>query len=154
MASPRLESFCCMGFGRNASCHSYNYADEYDYRSINISYNVLCIISSVMSICGASYQLIPRRPRRPPRGRTELESMLRQNVIICWLAIADLLASLGLSYLTLMILHNFAYFKHTDSVLINSCFQVNLSLLVGPIDFPVLVVTNVCNCAFCYRPNF
>ena len=107
-----------MGFGHNASCHSYNYADEYDYRSINVSYNVLCIISSVMSICGASYQLIPRRPRRPPRGRTELESMLRQNVIICWLAIADLLASLGLSYLTLMILHNFTYLKQTHIIIL------------------------------------
>ena len=91
-----------MRFEHYDNCTNESFADEYDLRSINISYNVLCIISSVMSICGASYQLIPRQPRRPPRGRTELESMLRQNVIICWLAIADLLASLGLSDLILM----------------------------------------------------
>jgi len=92
MASPMLETFCCMNFRTNDSI----FADEHGYLVISISYNVLCIISSVMSICGASYQLIPRLPRRPPRGHVELESMLRQNVIICWLAIADLLASLGL----------------------------------------------------------
>ena len=112
MASPKLESFCCMRFDSNDNCTNESYADEHDYRSINISYNVLCIISSVMSICGASYQLIPRLPRRAPRGRTELESMLRQNVIICWLAIADLLASLGLPHLILMYLHYAAYFSH------------------------------------------
>ena len=83
-----------MNFRNNDSV----FQDEHGYFVISISYNVLCIISSVMSICGASYQLIPRLPTQTPRGRTELESMLRQNVIICWLAIADLLASLGLFF--------------------------------------------------------
>jgi len=102
MASPMLESFCCMRFGDNDSCSNHSYPQPYEYHSVNISYNVLCIISSVMSICGAVYQLTPRLPRRPPRGRTELESLLRQNVIICFLAIADLLASFGLHYCVLM----------------------------------------------------
>lgn len=94
MASPVLESFCCMRFMHNDSCTNDGYSQEYD--SINKSYNALCIMSSVMSICSAVYQLTPRLPRRPPRGHIELESMLRQNVIICILAIADLLASVGL----------------------------------------------------------
>ena len=94
MASPVLESFCCMRFMHNDSCTNDGYSQEHD--SINKSYNALCIMSSVMSICGAVYQLTPRLPRRPPRGHIELESMLRQNVIICILAIADLLASVGL----------------------------------------------------------
>jgi len=94
-----------MRFEDNDSCANYSYPQQRDYHSINISYNVLCIVSSVMSICGAVYQLTPRSPKRPPRGRTELESLLRQNVIICYLAIADLLASFGL-------------YRH---VLMNSC---------------------------------
>ena len=104
MASPKLESYCCMSF--NDSYINDSYGHQFDHRSINISYNSLCIMSSIMSICGACYQLTPRLPRRPPRGRSELESMLRQNVIICWLAIADLLASLGPSDLVLVNFHN------------------------------------------------
>ena len=111
MASPSLESFCCMRFEHNDTC-SNNTFQLYDLKSINISYNVLCIVSSVMSICGASYQLTPRLPRRPPRSRSELESMLRQNVIICLLAIADLLASVGLSDLIVMNSCNSTYFGH------------------------------------------
>lgn len=112
MASPKLESFCCMRFDHNDTCTNSTY-EQYDLRSINISYNVLCIVSSLMSICGAAYQLTPRLPRRPPRSRTELESMLRQNVIICVLAVADLLASLGLSHLSLMNSHDRIYFRHS-----------------------------------------
>jgi len=107
MASPKLESLCCMKFGNNDSCINGSHVQGLDYHSINISYNAVCIMSSIMSICGASYQLIPHTPRRPPRGRAELESMLRQNVIICWLAIADLLASLGLLNRLIVNSHNF-----------------------------------------------
>jgi len=106
MASPRLESFCCMRFDDNDNATDLL---NPEFQSITISYNILCIMSSIMSIIGASYQLTPRSPRRPPRGRTELESMLRQNDIICWLAIADLLATVGLSELVLMNSHNFHF---------------------------------------------
>jgi len=100
-----------MQFGNNDTCANYSVPHQYDQHGVFVSYNVICIVSSLMSICGALYQLTPRLPRRPPRGRTELESMLRQNVIICLLAISDLLASVGVYDHVLM---NFVsvYFSH------------------------------------------
>ena len=55
----------------------------------------LFLLTASISIAGACYQLVPRRPATAPRTTRELESWLRQSQIICWLALADLLASMG-----------------------------------------------------------
>lgn len=106
MASPMLESYCCM-FGNNsdiipifnrtsgnASCLEPSTRITSD--AVIIAYNILCVVSSALSICGATYQLIPRRPVNPVRGRREIDSVLRQNYIICCLTLADLFATIGI----------------------------------------------------------
>ena len=57
-------------------------------------YNVTCFIASLLGICGAVYQLFPKKlKRRMPSN--ELSHFKRQNYIICCLASADLLVLLG-----------------------------------------------------------
>ena len=127
MASPALESMCCL-FNDTVE-HKGHYIWE-GMRQGHGVYSYLCIISGklttnkAMNIClfyflpkyvkswnlfhcflffgtasvssgGAFYQLLPRKPVSAPRTTRELESWQRQNKIICWLAFADLLASIG-----------------------------------------------------------
>ncbi|KAK2154468.1 hypothetical protein LSH36_268g00026 [Paralvinella palmiformis] len=93
MASPRLQSFCCM----SANISEYNTQANLALQSVGFStYNVLCIVSSSLSIIGATYQLWPKAAWSLPQGRRESAAYLRQNCIICCLAIADLFASTGI----------------------------------------------------------
>jgi len=99
MATPMLECVCCMRFGYSGSCPR-----EPDYYNVNLSYNVLAMLSALLSICGVVYQLRPRvsRPDCP-----EPESVLQLSIILHYLALADLLASVGLFQHVLMNLLNF-----------------------------------------------
>ena len=121
MASPALESMCCL-FNDTVE-HKGHYIWE-GMRQGHGVYSYLCIISgkamnmfilflsnyvkswhlfhcflffgtASVSSGGAFYQLLPRKPVSAPRTTRELESWQRQNKIICWLAFADLLASIG-----------------------------------------------------------
>lgn len=47
-------------------------------------------------MAGAIYQLMPKRLARRIRSERELQSVLRQNYIINWLTVADLLATIGI----------------------------------------------------------
>lgn len=93
MASPALQPFCCF-FRDNSSSRDPSLQD-FDLNEPISAYNILCIISSAVSVCGAIYQLLPRSLERLPQAKRELKSFLRQNAIICWLTLADLFASLG-----------------------------------------------------------
>ena len=102
MASPTLESYCCW----LSSNKSYNSSidDGLSLSQTVVSlYNSFCIVSSCLSVGGAVFQLWPRTPRQLPRGHREVEALVRQNTIICWLAFADLLASLGIRTLDISV---------------------------------------------------
>ena len=105
MASPVLESFCCMWntSGFNVSENSTFEPFEFRYNGFIVSYNTLCIASSALSVCGAVYQLVPRQPSFHTTAWSQLSSVIRQNTIICWLALADLLASIGKIFYILLL---------------------------------------------------
>ena len=100
MASPALQPMCCW-FIENDTVESDNHTDDdhdgtiIDWWTLVVSYNSLCIMASCLSILGAIYQLLPRRPAAMPRTEKEMESFLMQNRIVCWLTLVDFLASLG-----------------------------------------------------------
>ena len=112
MASPGLESFCC-SMSNTSSAISYS---QLPGGLANV-YNGLCISSATLSILGAMYQLFPRHPRRAFHTMQEFESFKRQNLQICWLAVADLAASIGEK----MIYLDQHLFVHIDNI----CRQSN-----------------------------
>ncbi|XP_011878256.1 PREDICTED: G-protein coupled receptor 143-like [Vollenhovia emeryi] len=86
MADPTLQTFCC---------HQTNRTD----RTIEImqefntdAYNTVCMLSSTMGMMGAIYQILPREDSN---SSYRWRSFSRGRDIIVWLAVADLLASLG-----------------------------------------------------------
>ena len=88
MASPALQSFCCM----------FNFSTsglQEEYGTAITAYNSLCLISASFGFLGAVYQLWPRTPSNLPRARKELRAFMRQNALISWLSLADLLAAIG-----------------------------------------------------------
>ncbi|XP_034231570.1 G-protein coupled receptor 143-like [Thrips palmi] len=88
MADPTIQTFCC---------HQPDKADS----SVDImqafnsnSYSTVCLISSSIGILGAVYQVLPREePYLSHRWLTQ--SVTRGRQMVVWLAVADLLASLG-----------------------------------------------------------
>lgn len=98
MASPLLSSFCCE-FRENSSgggrCQGSSVTEQLHRDKAAMSYNILCIISSIIGICGAIYQLKLRLQWNRSSGLPEVID--RQSKIIFWLAAADGLASLGMS---------------------------------------------------------
>lgn len=101
MASPLLSSFCCE-FRENSSlgskCHGSSLTEQLHLDQAAMSYNILCIISSIIGIGGAIYQL-KLRLHLGWRSQSSIlpEVIDRQSKIIFWLAAADGLASLGMS---------------------------------------------------------
>ncbi|CAG0889193.1 unnamed protein product [Darwinula stevensoni] len=65
-----------------------------------LPYNILCITTAFVGVCGATYQLVTIASQRHTMGSVSsyvsLTSKGRQLAIICWLALADLLAALGI----------------------------------------------------------
>jgi len=113
MASPTLQSFCCMvnETGDDECCSPGNITNISLYNSSSdvfeitrpmvITYNVLCLFSAILSILGATAQLWPKKTLLtgvPPKTVENIENLLRQNSIICWLAIADLMATIGRNF--------------------------------------------------------
>ena len=98
MASPALESFCCLLWGNETDDLNYTVNGSSvvaPYRAVIVTYNTLCIMSSSLSVCGTIYQLVPKQPSAHLLASSQRNSVIRQNNIICWLAIADLSASFG-----------------------------------------------------------
>lgn len=101
MASPLLSSFCCEfreNSSLNSKCHGSSLTEQLHLDQAAMSYNILCIISSIIGIGGAIYQL-KLRLQVGWRSQTFIlpEVIDRQSKIIFWLAAADGLASLGMS---------------------------------------------------------
>lgn len=87
MASPTLETVCCRFSEHHPSVESQLHFDI-------IPYNVVCLVSGVIGIFGAIYQVLPYVERGHQR-RIHFSS-IRQRSFITWLAISDLMASVGI----------------------------------------------------------
>lgn len=88
MADPTIQTLCC---------HLPNVTEKsiavlFEFNSN--SYNTVCLFSSLIGMCGAIYQIIPRRDTNLAH-RWFSFSATRGRQIVVWLAVADLLASLG-----------------------------------------------------------
>lgn len=101
MASPVLETYCCM-FQRSENwtdiypSHGNNSHGKESYdRSTLMVYNIFSIMSSSLSIGGAVYQWLPKKLASHIRTEREIKSVLRQNDIINWLTVADFAATIG-----------------------------------------------------------
>lgn len=86
MASPTIETFCCM-----ASRVEPSILTGLQFHSG--PYNIVCVISSLLGMLGAVYQVLPtlsvpvvQRRRNPGH---------RQKALINWLAMADFFAAFG-----------------------------------------------------------
>ncbi|XP_011143029.1 G-protein coupled receptor 143 isoform X2 [Harpegnathos saltator] len=88
MADPTLQTFCC--HHTNKSDMALIIMQEFN----RDAYNIVCMVSSVIGIFGAIYQILPREDSSSPYHWNNF-SLSRGRNIIVWLAVADLLASLG-----------------------------------------------------------
>ncbi|KAK5644691.1 hypothetical protein RI129_005991 [Pyrocoelia pectoralis] len=113
MADPTIQTFCCYNTnGNNSPWKSENtllVATEFN----SSTYNAICLFSSTLGIIGAIYQILPRR-EFSRHHRWISFSAERGRKIILWLAITDLLASLG--------------------VLIRACLWLNYKDIMPAID--------------------
>ncbi|KAG7172262.1 G-protein coupled receptor 143-like [Homarus americanus] len=89
MASPTIESLCCV-----STNNAFSKDFLADFQSV--PYNAVSIVASVLGITGAIYQVLPRTSvsRNSSAGRGFYKT--RGRLIIRWLALADLMASLGI----------------------------------------------------------
>ncbi|XP_044732040.1 G-protein coupled receptor 143-like [Chrysoperla carnea] len=89
MADPTIQTFCCRRTNET-SIMGDQILDSFN----TDAYNIVCIVSSTIGVCGALYQILPREERRFSH-RWLSSTTNRGRQIIVYLAIADLLASLG-----------------------------------------------------------
>uniref|UniRef100_A0A1B6CL95 G-protein coupled receptors family 1 profile domain-containing protein n=2 Tax=Clastoptera arizonana TaxID=38151 RepID=A0A1B6CL95_9HEMI len=96
MADPSIQTFCCHP-AMNESDPSISIMMEFN----SISYNTVCLVSSSIGMLGALYQLLPRKkPTLSHRWSTI--SPLRGRQTIIWLALADMLASTGVFFRSIL----------------------------------------------------
>ncbi|XP_006613668.1 G-protein coupled receptor 143-like isoform X2 [Apis dorsata] len=88
MADPTIQTFCCHHSNRTDMAIVIMQEFNTDV------YNIVCMLSSSIGILGAVYQILPRETSNLSH-RWQNFSACRGREIIIWLAIADLLASLG-----------------------------------------------------------
>ncbi|CAL4128617.1 unnamed protein product [Meganyctiphanes norvegica] len=86
MASPTIESLCCI-----SSMNPFTKEFLSDFHTI--PYNSVSVVSAILGIAGAVYQVLPRSSPVYSQRRT---FRTRGRVIIKWLAMADLMASIGI----------------------------------------------------------
>ncbi|GIY22944.1 g-protein coupled receptor 143 [Caerostris extrusa] len=87
MASATLETFCCM-----ASKIEPSILTHLQFQSL--PYNIVCVISSVFGMIGATYQVLPSPLSSIPHRHRGIGHT--QKAIINWLAIADFFAASGI----------------------------------------------------------
>ncbi|CAG5089917.1 Similar to GPR143: G-protein coupled receptor 143 (Homo sapiens) [Cotesia congregata] len=88
MADPTIQTFCCKH--NNNTDMAIIIMQEFN----TDAYNVVCMLSSIIGIIGAIYQILPREEVYN-QYRWQNFSSSRSRKIIIWLAVADLFASLG-----------------------------------------------------------
>ncbi|XP_071533686.1 G-protein coupled receptor 143-like [Panulirus ornatus] len=89
MASPTIESLCCLS---NNNAFSRDFLVDFQ----SVPYNAVSIIASLFGIGGAVYQVLPRTGGTETANRGRRFFKTRGRLIIRWLALADLMASLGI----------------------------------------------------------
>lgn len=89
MASPTIESLCCLST-KNAFSKDF----LADFQSV--PYNLVSIIASVLGIAGAIYQVLPQTPGTGVLNGGRRFFRTRGRLIIRWLAMADLMASFSI----------------------------------------------------------
>ncbi|GLV34126.1 hypothetical protein CBL_00055 [Carabus blaptoides fortunei] len=88
MADPTIQTFCC--HHANDTDMAVRIMNEFN----TDAYNVVCLTSSALGMIGAIYQILPRE-QSSVTHRWLSFSATRGRKIIIWLAVADLLGSLG-----------------------------------------------------------
>ncbi|XP_068629810.1 G-protein coupled receptor 143-like isoform X2 [Battus philenor] len=88
MSDPTIQTFCCHHTGSKEDL-AVKIMDEFNTES----YNIVCLVSSTIGILGSIYQIFPCKISNPDRFQNM--PVTRGRHIIIWLAVADLLASLG-----------------------------------------------------------
>ncbi|ENN70390.1 hypothetical protein HUJ04_002026 [Dendroctonus ponderosae] len=88
MSDPTIQTFCC--HHGNGTDVALTIIEDFDPDS----YNTVCLFSSALGIFGAIYQVLPRR-QFSNSHRWFSFSTERGRKIIVWLAVADLLAAVG-----------------------------------------------------------
>ncbi|KAI5718387.1 hypothetical protein M8J77_020541 [Diaphorina citri] len=124
MADPSIQAFCC--HDPDSKISSVKLMSEFN----SSQYNTVCLISSIIGICGAVYQLLPRE-RFPPVHRWYTLTTSRGRKIIIWLAVADLLAALGVFVRSILKLYSplsssqlqIGYLSLTQCILFNAWIQ-------------------------------
>ncbi|KAG8036207.1 hypothetical protein G9C98_004787 [Cotesia typhae] len=92
MADPTIQTFCCKH--NNNTDMAIIIMQEFN----TDVYNVVCMLSSIIGIIGAIYQILPREEVYN-QYRWQNFSSSRSRKIIIWLAVADLFASLDMKLL-------------------------------------------------------
>ncbi|XP_023029086.1 G-protein coupled receptor 143 [Leptinotarsa decemlineata] len=88
MADPTIQTFCC--HHANGTDIAVTIMQEFN----TDAYNIVCLLSATLGILGAFYQILPREQFSHHHQWLSF-SAIRGRKIIIWLAVADLLASLG-----------------------------------------------------------
>ncbi|GJQ75634.1 hypothetical protein Trydic_g17712 [Trypoxylus dichotomus] len=88
MADPTIQTFCC--YHGNGSDVATRIVREFNVDG----YNTVCLFSSALGILGAIYQILPRQQYVYNHRWISLTAARGRKIII-WLAVADLLASVG-----------------------------------------------------------
>uniref|UniRef100_A0A1B6M552 G-protein coupled receptors family 1 profile domain-containing protein n=1 Tax=Graphocephala atropunctata TaxID=36148 RepID=A0A1B6M552_9HEMI len=104
MSDPALQTFCCYPPGKGSLNPGVMVLTEFNSKT----YNYVCLVSSIIGILGASYQMLPRS-ETPLAHRWYSMTSSRGRHIIQWLAFADLLASFGVFLRSTLKLNNFLY---------------------------------------------
>ncbi|XP_076312901.1 G-protein coupled receptor 143-like isoform X1 [Tachypleus tridentatus] len=106
MSSPSLDTFCCTVSKDHPSLQ----------RQLHFSstpYNIVCAISSLLGILGATYQILPSSG--DSHSRHISLSGQRQKHIITYLAVADLFASFGIFLRSILWLTENEWMSNIDS---------------------------------------
>lgn len=86
MASPTIESLCCI---TSMNAFTKDYLSDFH----TIPYNAVSVITAILGIAGSIYQVLPRSS---PIYTQRRSLRTRGRAIIKWLAMADLMASIGI----------------------------------------------------------
>ncbi|XP_050532273.1 G-protein coupled receptor 143-like isoform X2 [Daktulosphaira vitifoliae] len=105
MADPSIQTFCCQ---RPLNYHSsYKLMNEFN----TDRFNMVCLVSSLIGVFGATYQLLPRMEISTVPNRFYSSIMQRGKYIVMWLAFADCSASLGiLLRSSLKLMHHYQWY--------------------------------------------
>ncbi|KAK4303339.1 hypothetical protein Pmani_024625 [Petrolisthes manimaculis] len=130
MASPTIESLCCLS-SKNA--FSKDFLSDFQ----SVPYNVVSILAAVLGISGALYQMVPwfhqsegNNSIEGSRSRGGRSLRTRGRAIIQWLALADLLASLGILIRSASWLADDTFGSNPDDSTLGQCFCIVTSAMI------------------------